>query len=164
MIDWGFASPTDRTIQVQWFKLLLSDEACAMGGEKIALAQAALRRLKKEPLDVVADYLRQLWLHAVDQIELKLTRIAFENMDLRIVLTVPANWDHKAQDRTKTAAIKAGITDRRSSGTTPRLKLVTEPEAAALAAWDEAGLRWRPDFKVSTYFGSIIFQTLKCFR
>lgn len=133
---------------MQWFKLLLSDEAREKGGGKVAEAQAVLQRLRKEPVDVVADYLKQLWRHAVEQIELKLTRIAFENMDLRIVLTVPANWDHKAQERTRKAAIKAGITARRSLGA-PVLKLVTEPEAAALAAWKEAGLKLRPDFKAS---------------
>lgn len=159
VVGWGFACASEKTIQVQWFKLLLSDEAREGGGAKVAEAQAVLRRLKKEPVDVVADYLEQLWLHAVEQIELKLTRIAFENMDLRIVLTVPANWDHKAQERTKKAAIKAGITARRSHGT-PTLKLVTEPEAAALAAWKEAGLKWRPDFKVSQLLGPVSYKIL----
>lgn len=148
VVGWGFACASEGTFEVQWFKLLLSDEAREKGGGKVAEAQAVLQRLKKEPVDVVADYLEQLWRHAVEQIELKLTRIAFDNMDLRIVLTVPANWDHKAQERTKKAAIKAGITARRSLGT-PALKLVTEPEAAALSAWKEAGLKLRPDFQVS---------------
>jgi hypothetical protein len=148
VVGWGFACASEGTFQVQWFKLLLSDEAREKGGGKVAEAQAVLQRLKKEPVDVVADYLEQLWRHAVEQIELKLTRIAFDNMDLRIVLTVPANWDHNAQERTKKAAIKAGITARRSLGT-PALKLVTEPEAAALSAWKEAGLKLRPDFQVS---------------
>jgi molecular chaperone DnaK (HSP70) len=147
VVGWGFASAAEGTFQVQWFKLLLSNEAREKGGAKVGEAQAVLQKLGKQPVDVVADYLKQLWQHAVEQIELKLTRIAFENMDLKIVLTVPANWDHRAQERTKKAAIKAGITAQRSFGT-PVLKLVTEPEAAALAAWKEAGLKWRPDFKV----------------
>ena len=70
--DWGFvspASPADRTTQVEWFKLLLSDEARQKGGEKVAQAQATLKRLKKDAVDVVADYQRQLWLQAVEQIE-----------------------------------------------------------------------------------------------
>ena len=148
VVGWGFACASEGTFQVQWFKLLLSDEAREKGGAKVVEAQAVLQKLKKEPVDVVADYLERLWRHAVEQIELKLTRIAFQNMDLRVVLTVPANWDHKAQERTKKAAVKAGINARRSLGA-PALRLVTEPEAAALAAWKEAGLKWRPDFKVS---------------
>ncbi|EXJ70187.1 uncharacterized protein A1O5_06255 [Cladophialophora psammophila CBS 110553] len=97
--DWGFATPTDRTTLVPWFKFLLSDEALRKGGEKVAEAQAALKRLKKDAVDVVAVYLRQLWLHAVERIELKLTQISFENMDIRVVLTAKSrafdnDWEH----------------------------------------------------------------------
>jgi len=148
VVGWGFTpKPDGNYYQVQWFKLLLSDEACQQGGEKVKEAQTQLLTLKKQPVDVVADYLRQLWLHAIEIIELRLTKIAFDNMDLRIVLTVPANWDLTAQRRTKQAAVQAGITARRIPGV-PTFKLVTEPEAAALAAWKEAGLQWHPNIKV----------------
>jgi len=148
VFGWGFTpKPDGPYFQVQWFKLLLSDEARQQGGEKVKEAQSQLAILKKQPVDVVADYLRHLWLHAIEVIELRLTKIAFDNMDLRVVLTIPANWDLTAQRRTKEAAIKAGITLRRVAGI-PTLKLVTEPEAAAIAAWKEAGLQWRPDLKV----------------
>jgi hypothetical protein len=92
VVGWGFACASEGTFQVQWFKLLPSGEACEKGGVKVIEAQAVLQRLRKP------------------------TRIAFENMDLRVVLTVPANWDHKAQERTQKAAVKAGITARRSLG------------------------------------------------
>lgn len=163
VVGWGFDCASEGTFQVQWFKLLLSDEAREKGGAKVVEAQAVLQRLRKEPVDVVADYLERLWRHAVEQIELKLTRIAFENMDLRVVLTVPANWDHKAQERTRKAAVKAGIIARRPLGA-PALRLVTEPEAAALAAWKEAGLKWRPDFKASQHLALHRIKILTCHR
>lgn len=135
--------------------MLLSDEACELDprtGEaretKVRDAQRALKTLKKQPIEVAADYLRLLWRHTIEQMELKLTKIALDNMDIRVVLTIPANWDHAAQKRTKDAAIQAGITARRGNST-PVLRLVTEPEAAALAAWKDAGLRLRPDISVS---------------
>jgi hypothetical protein len=160
VIGWGFTpKPGGPCYQVQWFKLLLSDEARWQGGEKVKEAQTQLTILKKNPVDVVADYLRQLWIHAIGVIELRLTKIAFDNMDLRIVLTVQANWDLTAQRRMKEAAVKAGITARRLHGL-PSLKLVTEPEAAALAAWTEAGLQWRPDLKVRSLPGWSICYVL----
>lgn len=147
VLKWGYmVTPKDR-LQAQWFKLLLSEAAMEQGGARVEETKSLLRRLNKSPVDVVADYLRCLWLHAIDVIELALTKIAVDNMTFRVVLTLPANWDHSAQELTKKAAIQAGITASRSRGPTS-FRTVSEPEAAALAAWKEAGMRWRPDLKV----------------
>jgi molecular chaperone DnaK (HSP70) len=134
--------------QAQWFKLLLSPQARKQGGERVGETIEMLKYLKKSPVDVVADYLKCLWKHAVEDIELSLSKIAVDNMTFRVVLTVPANWDHMAQALTKKAAQKAGIEAVRSRGPTT-FRMVSEPEAAALAAWKEAGMRWRPDLSVS---------------
>jgi molecular chaperone DnaK (HSP70) len=128
--------------------LLLSNQAHEQGGSKIDEVRQLLDRLNKKPIDVVADYLRKLWNHTLKIIELKLTKIALDNMALRVVITVPATWDHAAQELTRKAAIQAGITAPRYSGQTS-LKLVSEPEAAALATWKDSGLQSRPDLIVS---------------
>ncbi|KAF4634498.1 hypothetical protein G7Y89_g3596 [Cudoniella acicularis] len=144
--NWGYKVGPRDEYQASWFKLLLSDEARKKGGEKVEYTKELLIKLKKSPVDVVADYLRCLWRHAVDVIELSLTKIAVENMTFRVVLTLPAKWDHGAEELTRKAAIQAGITAPRRRGPT-NFRMVTEPEAAALAAWRESGMEWRPDLR-----------------
>lgn len=144
---WGYMVSPKDTYQAQWFKLLLSEEACEQGGEWLKETNRLLEELNKKPVDVVADYLRCLWKHAIEVIELSLTKIAVDNMTFRVVLTMPANWDHNARELTRKAAIQAGITQSRSQGATV-FRMVPEPEAAALAAFRESGMRWRPDLKV----------------
>jgi molecular chaperone DnaK (HSP70) len=50
---------------------------------------------------------------------------AYNDMDRKFVLTVPAVWSDKAKDNILKAAINAGIPEH-------RLALLSEPEAAAL--------------------------------
>ena len=165
VLKWGYmVSPQDRN-QAAWFKLLLSDEARQQGCDRISATLSLLKRLGKSPVDVVADYLRCLWTHAVKNIELALVKIAVDNMTFRVVLTLPANWDHNAQELTRQAAVKAGITRPRWRGPTI-FKTVSEPEAAALAAWRESGMRWRPDLKVLALlanYGSLLTLVVERF-
>ncbi|KAH8672887.1 hypothetical protein BGZ60DRAFT_405791 [Tricladium varicosporioides] len=148
---WGYTvMPKDRN-QAQWFKLLLSDAALEKECERVRQTRLLLRKLKKSPVDVAADYLRCLWTHAIEVIEFTLGKITVDNMAFRVVLTVPANWDDTAVELTRKAAVQAGITESRFRGETT-LRTVSEPEAAALAAWREAGLQWRPDLQLNDSF------------
>jgi len=146
VLKWGYMVTPKEKLQAQWFKLLLSEDACRQGGERVDATKSLLQKLRKKPVDVVADYLRCLWRHTIEVIELELTKVAVDNMTFRVVLTLPANWNLKAVDLTKQAAVQAGITAPRSRGPTT-FKTVSEPEAAALAAWRESGMRWRPDLQ-----------------
>jgi hypothetical protein len=148
-LKWGYTVTASHRNQAAWFKLLLSEEAREKGGARVEETRRLLRKLGKTSVDVVADYLSCLWQHAIGAIELALTKIAVDNMTFRVVLTLPANWDPNAIDLTKKAAIQAGITAARSRGPTI-FRTVSEPEAAALAAFKESGMRWRPDFQVGT--------------
>jgi hypothetical protein len=165
VLKWGYmVSPQDPN-QAAWFKLLLSDEAREQGGDRVSATISLLGKLRKSPVDVVADYLRCLWNHAIKNIELALVKIAVDNMTFRVVLTLPANWDHNAQELTRQAAVQAGITLPRSRGATV-FKTVSEPEAAALAAWRESGMRWRPDLKVLVFlanYGSLFTLAVERF-
>jgi molecular chaperone DnaK (HSP70) len=146
VLKWGYmVGPKDR-LQVQWFKLLLSEQACKQGGERVEETKQVLRTLKKSCVDVVADYIRCLWKHA-EEIELSLNKVAVDNMTFRVVLTLPANWDYSAVALTEKAASQAGIKLSRTRGPTI-FRMVAEPEAAVLAAWKESGMRWRPDLYV----------------
>ena len=83
-----------------------------------------LRKVHKTAQEVVADYLRLLWQYTLDDI--RKFHPKFESIfTLRVILTVPAIWSPAAKEKTQQAAHLAGMPDR--------IKLVTEPEAAALA-------------------------------
>jgi molecular chaperone DnaK (HSP70) len=132
--SWGF-SLEERRHHISWFKLGLCEEATKMLAkerpERYEMLYDLLTKYNKKPLDVSADYLRLLWAHAMENIQERVDPVLWENINLRIVLTVPAIWDHKAQDLTRQAAKMAGMLDRKGS----TLELIAEPEAAALAVF-----------------------------
>jgi molecular chaperone DnaK (HSP70) len=91
---------------------------------------------RKTAVEVVADYLRLLWKHVIKTIERERGSASASRLPFRVVLTVPAIWPHNAQQRMREAASKAGILAPRTCGETT-LRLVPEPEAAALASLSE---------------------------
>lgn len=120
--------------------------------------QDLMKAFGKTPVDVVADYLRALWDHSTETIRAKLGKHLWENLDLRIVLTVPAIWDHKAQETTRKAARMAGLLARPNA----TLELIGEPEAATLAVFNEMESQRKRMLKVCQvqYFTLL----LMCFR
>lgn len=108
-------------------------------------ARDLLQQVGKTPTQAVADYLRSLWSHALVNIEEVMTQSVVEGIPFRVVLTVPAIWNHMAIRRMRQAAKDAGILDDRLCGETT-LHFVSEPEAAALATFED--LRTRPNFQV----------------
>jgi hypothetical protein len=146
---WGFdGDPGENRFQLRWFKLLLSADAQRDAGERVQEAKRILCYLKKQPVDVVADYLRCLWMHTLTILEEKrLSRTILDSLVFRVVITVPAAWDHYAEDLMREAATRAGIRAPRAIGRTT-VQLIAEPEAAALAAFGDAGLQWQPDLEV----------------
>ncbi|RDW62305.1 hypothetical protein BP6252_11738 [Coleophoma cylindrospora] len=126
VVSWGFDhDPLDK--QFSWFKLLLSKETAEQRRDILGSMEADMKSLRKDPVDVVADYLNRLWEHASGVLKGKLGEYLFECLPIRMVLTVPAVWDHAAQELTRTAAKKAGLVSRANV----ELTLVSEPEAAA---------------------------------
>ncbi len=63
-------------------------------------AKADLRRLGKPPVDVVADYIREMHKHAMSRIERKYPVAYLSMCQKKFVLTVPAVWSDKAKDLT----------------------------------------------------------------
>lgn len=146
VMAWGF-DRLDRGSKVEWFKLLLSEEAERRATEQRTILDGTkqiLNKLKKSPVEVVTDYLTQLWDHTMAVIRTRVTKLLLENLTIKIVLTVPAIWDHVAQALTREAAEKAGLLAR--PGTT--LHLIGEPEAAALAVFNDAHAHGRHALKV----------------
>jgi len=145
--SWGYKLDK-RKHQLSWFKLLLSDQATERlqneQPQRFERLQTLLEIHKKTPIDVVADYLRCLWAHATDEIRKSLGKDLWNNMKLKIVLTVPAIWDHKAQELTKRAAEMAGMLERADA----TLELIGEPEAAALSVFNEMKTQKMRGFQV----------------
>lgn len=129
---WGFKSENPC---LNWFKLLLCEEAEDRAASQEALfseLRSELDRLRKKPEDVVADYLEQVWKHARFMLQLEHGK-ALDKMNMRVVVTVPAIWDHVAKDLTKKAVIQA----IRPQVFETDVQVIGEPEAAALAVFDD---------------------------
>jgi molecular chaperone DnaK (HSP70) len=117
-----------------------------------------MQRNNKEPIDVVADYLKLLWQHTVNNMKRVLGAICIDVLPFKVVLTVPAIWRSYAYARMRQAAKIAGILDERLGGETT-LQLATEPEAAALAILDQ--FKDAARFKASSMFMLYRFSKLR---
>jgi molecular chaperone DnaK (HSP70) len=87
----------------------------------------------KKPIDLAADYLQHLWEHASDTLKSRFGETYMETIQIKLVLTVPAMWDHQAQELTKKAAKMAGFGRRGKT----KMELCSEPEAAARYVFSE---------------------------
>lgn len=118
----------------------------------VEVTRAQLKNLRKTAVEVISDYLRFLWKHILERLRIRLTAPALDNMALKIVLTVPAIWDHNAQQQMLSAATTAGMLDYRSCGQT-EITLLAEPAAAALATYFDSEIKLNPIVKVSPRLG-----------
>jgi molecular chaperone DnaK (HSP70) len=67
----------------------------------------------------------------MDRLERKLTKDLLNVTPIEFWFTMPAIWSDEAQHATRTAAMCAGFGTRSGDS----VKMITEPEAAALAAF-----------------------------
>jgi molecular chaperone DnaK (HSP70) len=93
--------------------------------EKVLDTVKLLQKLAKSAEDVAVDYLRMIWKYTTDDIQKIRGGDWSEVYTIRAVMTVPAIWSPGAMERTLNIAKKAGLPDD--------VRLVREPEAAALA-------------------------------
>ena len=148
-VSWGYdVSPEEEPIR--WFKLLLVQDTDLTPdlrtSTQIRRARQLVREHYKTAVAVIADYLRLLWNHAIEDITRSRGESAVKGSTFQVWITVPAIWQEDACGRMREAAERAGITKRRTAGPTT-LELVAEPEAAALAVLDD--FKGRPDVQVS---------------
>ncbi|KAJ5782153.1 hypothetical protein N7457_003927 [Penicillium paradoxum] len=136
---WGYGIPGDAD-PIGWFKLLLlKDEDVPEHIRSSDFFLRAKRKVRDEGLtaqDMVADYLKLLWDHALEMILKSRGEHVVNNFRFHIVITVPAIWKGYARQSMQEAAEKAGLLVERDAGKT-RLTFVPEPEAAALATLAE---------------------------
>ncbi|KAF5601485.1 mitochondrial-type heat shock 70 [Fusarium subglutinans] len=133
--SWGYSIPASEDA-LKWFKLLLLDNEdvpiSVSRSSQLRHARELLDKMKKDPVEVIACYLRKLWNHAIDSIQRTVGVELLKKSPFHVVITLPAIWPPYAQQRMKQAAKTSGILDARSCGET-KLRFISEPEAAALA-------------------------------
>ena len=157
--EWGhLVGLTDESFK--WFKLLLEENYEYITKERtvkpVEDSKKLLGKVNKTACAVVADYLRFLWDYTLDDI--KKCHPNYQDIyELRVVLTVPAIWSPAAKNKTHQAAQRAGIPGD--------IKLVTEPEAAALATLkdkaEENSLQVRQRFAT---VGGADIANIKCYK
>ncbi|KAJ2915337.1 hypothetical protein MD484_g5072, partial [Candolleomyces efflorescens] len=136
VIAWGLeaknASPMAGTSKCEWFKLFL--EPHALRDESAVDPRLPDIPPGKRPIDLIIDFLTCLWEYAKDQITRDIGAVADLNT-AEVWLTVPAAWDAKGCEIMREAAIAAGLVASARAGDNTwrdRLKIITEPEAAAV--------------------------------
>lgn len=133
--SWGF-DHDNQDRQLSWFKLLLCEETKKRAASQrtfLNKLEEDMKSLNKSAVDVAADYLHRLWGHTTSVLRSKFGKAFFEDIQIKLVLTIPAIWDHQAQEMTRAAARKAGMMNRHNT----KLELVSEPEAAARYVFGE---------------------------
>ncbi|KAF4478595.1 hypothetical protein FAGAP_12288 [Fusarium agapanthi] len=141
--SWGYSIPGDE-IGLKWFKLLLLEDyditAEMSNSSQIREARKFLKESNDDAVDAVANFLRELWGHAMDAIIRKFGDELVGQSRFHVVVTLPAIWPPYAQQRMKQAAKMSGILDKRLCGETT-LHFISEPEAAALATVEDLSKR-----------------------
>ncbi|GAP89408.2 putative actin-like atpase domain-containing protein [Rosellinia necatrix] len=138
-LSWGFKVPAGVKA-IEWFKLLLLNyedlQKHLQNCSHINDANESLRGLGMTAVQLVGEYLKVLWNHALGQIYDAKGQNIIDGMPFLVVLTVPAIWTNYARERMREAAEIAGILKPRVAGKTT-LTFISEPEAAAIATIPE---------------------------
>ncbi len=134
--SWGYLVPREAN-PIKWFKLLLlRDEDIKVEIRDSPYLRDARRQIGRlgtdAVIDLIADYLRNLWEHSLREIEMEIDAHDVEDLPFKVAITIPAIWPQYARTQMKEAAKRAGIDAPRDIADT-LLVLVEEPEAAALA-------------------------------
>ncbi|KAM0747949.1 actin-like ATPase domain-containing protein [Meredithblackwellia eburnea MCA 4105] len=137
IVSWGLEAKNTAVrpglVKCEWFKLFLSPETVRTGQPDPRLPPLPAG---KDAVDVVADFLRCLWTYARGEITGQIGTVA--DLDAaEVVLTVPAAWDAAGCSFMREAALRANLVQSSRGGDKnwrDRLRIITEPEAAAIHA------------------------------
>ncbi|KAH0833971.1 D-arabinono-1,4-lactone oxidase-domain-containing protein [Lanmaoa asiatica] len=136
VMAWGLeaknASPMPGTLQCEWFKLFL--EPRALRDESAIDPRLPQLPPGKTAMNLIIDFLTCLWEYAKEEITREIGAVADLNA-ADVVVTCPAAWDAKGCDLMRAAAIEAGLVQSARAGDVhwrDRLRIITEPEAAAV--------------------------------
>lgn len=136
VLAWGLEAKNANVMQggykCEWFKLFLEPKALRDDGS----VDPRLPKIPpgKKPIDLIVDFLTALWEYAKEQITREIGSVADLN-SADVWFTVPAAWDAKGCSIMREAAITAGLVQSARAGDRnwrDRLRIITEPEAAAV--------------------------------
>ncbi|KAF5686278.1 Hsp70 chaperone protein [Fusarium circinatum] len=96
---WG-GQLTWRDDHVQGVKLLLDSKQARPSYLPSNSAKREMKRLPKDVVDVVADFMKAMYEHALEKIASKVPRDYFHLCEKSFVLSVPAVWSDKAKEKT----------------------------------------------------------------
>ncbi|KIJ61239.1 hypothetical protein HYDPIDRAFT_97047 [Hydnomerulius pinastri MD-312] len=120
------------TIRCEWFKLFL--EPRALRDESAVDPRLPQLPPGKTAMNLIVDFLSCLWEYAKEEITREIGAVADLN-SADVLVTCPAAWDAKGCDLMRAAAIEAGLVQSARAGDInwrDRLRIITEPEAAAV--------------------------------
>ncbi|KJZ76719.1 hypothetical protein HIM_04055 [Hirsutella minnesotensis 3608] len=133
---WGFDIPANESA-LKWFKLLLLEEKDLSPeikrSEHLRNAKLMLQQSNRHVVEVIGDYLRELWKHALEDIEKNIGKRQVAASAFELVVTLPAIWPLYARMRMREAVQLSGIMEDRQ-GKKTKMSFISEPEAAALAS------------------------------
>lgn len=130
---WGSGIPATAK-RLQWFKLELEPDTTndySRLEDGYPDERAARRTRRQTPETLTRDYLTSLRIHFEHMLSKVLGAGSLATTPIEYVLTVPAIWTDLAKSRTKACAEEAGM------GPAAALKIISEPEAAAVWAFHE---------------------------
>lgn len=110
--------------RIQCIKLLLDRYQSFPSYASCSEILEDLLQNQRNVVDAVADFLAAMYGHTMNELRKRYDEPFVRSTPIEWVLTVPAIWSEQAKDRTLQAAKKAGMCGQ--------LRLVSEPEAAAL--------------------------------
>ncbi|KAJ4156413.1 hypothetical protein NW754_008041 [Fusarium falciforme] len=154
--NWGYEVGLKEDA-FRWIKILLEPKSKYADEElHVQGSNNLLGKVNKTVEEVVSDYLRLIWTYTKENIRKRVGDSNWENnFTLQVVLTVPAMWTPAAKDKTLKAAQRAGLPQD--------IRLVTEPEAAALATLhdkaEENSLKKGDAFVVCDAGGGTVLQS-----
>ena len=76
--------------------------------------KAEMKKLSKAPIDIVSDYFKAIYEHALSKIASKVAKSYLDMLDKQFVLSVPAVWSDKAKDHTLKVRAHCRYPDPRS--------------------------------------------------
>ena len=136
---WGYQVEPGMTAY-SWTKLLLDQHTPLTDFDDRALNKASgvgimMLPEGKTAIDVVADYLAEVYRHIMKTIGKQISEEALRVTPIEFWFTIPAIWSDQAQAATREAAERAGFSnvERRQD----RIYMVSEPEAAAITALEK---------------------------
>jgi hypothetical protein len=125
---WGFQIKDDEK-RHEWFKLGLEPDLTHTGLAETYPSSTALPPVYGAACEkLIVDYLTALRLHALDHLRKRFGVGDAFFTTIEYIITVPAMWSEKAQNKTKVCAERAGMGDWEN------IEIVSEPEAAGVYA------------------------------